>query len=391
MTVQMDAPRVAVPDSSLSRGPLSRPGATHIAARIGLWQLAVLAVLAAALTPSPGRLLFAAACVLVAAPTALRLGGRWLDQWVLVWWRYQRRAGRRFAAPLDAALPGLTTQAHTDRSGKQFGLISDGAGWVAVLRLGASPTDRLEYRLPDVLGELSRAVRTADIRPAGVQLLAWAVPTPGKAAGSAWRVFWVAVRFDPQTDPEAADARGGGDAGAQRAAATAAQRLELQLRARGVPARVLAEAELRSELSSSLGVDIVKPGTTGPATASVPSTVERWRYWSIGALHHATYRMRSLSSRPAALAEVLTSVAQPPALTTCVSVLFRPARRGGGVPRPQVTVRFAVPAGKGPFAVRGALRRAGTGLRRQVTPMNGEHFFGVRATLPIADHLRGTR
>src|SRR5215468_1310031 len=111
MTVQMGAPRVTVPDPSLSRAPLSRPGATRAAARIGLWQLAILAVVVAGLTPSPARLLLAAGCVVLAVPTALRLGGRWLDQWALVWWRYQRRAGRRSTAPLDALLPGITTHA----------------------------------------------------------------------------------------------------------------------------------------------------------------------------------------------------------------------------------------------------------------------------------------
>src|SRR5688500_1476398 len=102
------------------------------AGRVALWQLAIVWALAGAALAGP----WAAAGAGLLAPTAVRVRGRWLDQWVLAYLRFRRRTRRRRArSPLDALVPGLTTRTFTDRAGNRVELATDGATWSAVLRV----------------------------------------------------------------------------------------------------------------------------------------------------------------------------------------------------------------------------------------------------------------
>lgn len=336
----------------------------RLAARVALWQVTAAGGLLLAGRPS-GALAGVAAVGLVAV-TATRFSGRWCDEWVAAYLRYRRRTERsrrgRAAGPLDAVVPGRDTRAHADRGGNRVGLLADRPAWTAVLRLDPIPEDQLLARLDGLLGTLADTVHSGDVRLAAVQLVGWAVPAPGQ--GRALRAYWVAVRFDPDLDPAAVQARGGGEQGAIRSAAVAALRLSVVLRQRGYPLRVLDGTELSTELASSLG--------EGPVTR------ETWRSWSLGALHHACFRPRRAPRHRAGLATMLTWLARPPAVSTCVSVLFSRQH-----PHGRAVVRVAVPADAGRPAVRAAVRRAAAGFGGYLTPMNGGHLAGVRATVPL--------
>jgi type VII secretion protein EccE len=362
--------------------PPARHGVARLALRVGAWQVALLAVVWSAVQPSLPRIAVALGCLVLATPTALRRHGRWLDEWMGMRRRYRRRAHRRATAPLDALVAGLRTESYTDRSGRRLGLLRDGTGWVGMLRLEQQPGQRIETRTADILNVLARVLTRGAVRPVAAQLVTWAVPTPGSDSRAAFRFFWVAVRFDPTVDPQSTDVRGGGDDGARRATATVLQRVALTLRQLGFGVHIVAEPELLSELSASLGLG--KTRTDGTAqTPRQPTPVERWGSWSVGALHHACYRLPRVPSRPESLAGIVSWVADPPALTTCVSVLLHPD--GQRFPHSRAVVRFAVPAERDERSVRAALRRAGAGIRHHASAMNGEQHLGVRATLPLAD------
>ena len=368
-----------------------------LAARVAVWQLAVLGAVLATAAPLIPRAAVFATCAAVLVFSGVRVRGRWLDQWLRVRFgfgrRVRRRAAHRPTTPLDVVAAGFDVRSYTNRAGNRLGLLTDGTSWVAVLRVELPPhTERTELqgRLRTLLDRLAAAFDDGDVRIASTQLVTWAVPTPaaGLATGPgsprsvAWRVHWAAVRFVPRACPAAVEARGGGEHGAQRAAAAAALRLAASLRQAGFPVRMLDSAEVRSELSTSLGVDPTRPRT---ADSSEPEALlrptETWASWSIGALHHASYRLRRPTRHRAVLAGALTWLARPPALSTCVSVLFH--RADPGPPRAQVSVRVAVPADRTKRAVRAALRAATKDLGVHAVAMNGAHASGVQATIPL--------
>jgi type VII secretion protein EccE len=395
-----------------------------------------LAARIAALQAAAGCLLLPAAPVTRAATAgtvaglvalvSIRFRGRHLPEWLLARWRLRRRTrlsrGYRPRSPIGVVVPGADTRGHADRGGNRVGLLADGPSWTAMFRLDPIPDGVLVERLGGLLDELAGAISAGDLLIDAVQLVGWSVPASrpgrdgpaasmggvagtgmasmggvagtGKASmggvagtGMALRTFWVAARFLPGLHPQAVEARGGGEQGAIRAAAAAALRLATSLRQRGYRLRILDGAELTDELGTSLGLEPPPRGAGGRPLAVQgrgPSAKETWRSWSLGALHHACFRVRRPPRQPTRLAAMFTLLARPPAVTTCVSVLYSRDWTSGSAPRREVVVRVAVPADRNPRAVRRALRQAVSGLRGKVIPMNGEHLPGVRATIPLA-------
>ncbi len=387
------------------------------AGRIALWQLSAVFVVFALLTGNSAAA--GAGCVVLAA-SAVRVDGRWLDQMLLTYMRYRSQRAHHDGTPLDSVAPGLSTHAYTDRAGNRIGVAECGREWTALLRLeppvAAGPAgagvllDQLAAMLSGPAeapaGGATRAGVSLDqlagmppspseapiaeaaagagaVRPASVQLVRWAVPRPGAGSDGAarrrtWDVYWVAVRFDAAADPRAVAARGGGCKGAIAATAVVALRLAIRLRQAGFTARPVEEPELRTELASSLGGQGKDGGPEG-LRGGGDRVREAWRWWSVGTLHHATFRVAA----PADPARLLAWAAPAPALSTCTAVLLRPKDRG--VWRTAL-IRVAVPAGrKDRTAIKSALRQATRGLRRQLglKPMNGRQRTGVRATLPL--------
>jgi type VII secretion protein EccE len=357
-----------------------RQRAGRLAARIAGWQLAAACLLLP--IAMPARVAAGAAVAALMALLSLRRRGHRLPGLLLVRAGFRRRRGHRARSAIEAVVPGVDTRAHADRAGNRVGLLADGPEWTAMLRLDPIPEAALAERIGALLHELALTVSTTDALVDAVQLVGWSVPQPNRPPA---RTFWVAVRFRPGFHAAAVRARGGGEQGAVRSVAVAALRLANTLRQRGYGLRVLDGAELTDELGTSLGLEPPGRATGRPAPAPVRAPVARetWRSWSVGALHHACFRLRRPPRQPARLAALFTQLARPPAITTCVSVLYS-RDAGETAPRRQVIVRVAVPADRRPRVVRRALRRAAAGIRGRLVPMNGEHLPGVRATVPLA-------
>jgi type VII secretion protein EccE len=366
-----------------------RQRAGRLAARIAALQVAAgCLVLPVAL---PARASAAGAIAGLVALSSIGYRGRRLPEWVLARVRFRRRTrlwrGHRPRLPIGAVVPGVDTRGHADRAGNRVGLLSDGPAWTAVLRLDPIPDGVLVDRVSGLLDELARAIADDNVPVDAVQLVGWSVPAAQGGGPKALRTFWVAIRLLPGLHPAAVEARGGGEQGAIRTAAVAALRLATALRQRGYGLRVLDGAELTDELGTSLGLEPPPRGAAGrPLTAPRRGLAARetWRSWSLGTLHHACFRMRRPPRQRARLAALFNLLARPPAVTTCVSVLYTRDESGRPSPRPEVVLRVAVPADRNQRAVRHALRHAASGLRGRLTPMNGEHLPGVRATIPLA-------
>jgi type VII secretion protein EccE len=359
--------------------------AGRLAAWIAGWQAAAACLLLPMALPA--RLAAAGAVAGLIVVLTLRYRGRALPAWLGARVRFRRRLRRRQRRPripIEAVVPGVDTRGHADRAGNRVGVLADGPAWTAILRLEPIPEPALADRLRALLDELAGAVADDRLDVDAAQLVGWSVPAAAGAERSpVLRTFWVAVRMLPALHPASVAARGGGEQGEVRSAATAALRLASRLRQRGYGLRVLDGSALTDELGTSLGLEPPRRGTGGRAPQApgrVPTPKEMWRWWSLGALHHACYRLRRPPRQRARLAAMFTLLARPPAVTTCVSVLFS----RGGPSQGEVFVRLAVPADRNPRAVRTALRRAASGLRGRLSPMNGEHLPGVRATIPLA-------
>ncbi|HEX6683731.1 MAG TPA: type VII secretion protein EccE [Candidatus Limnocylindrales bacterium] len=358
-------------------GPEGLGGGINLAWRIAVWQLIAVVVVAALVMGEP--VVAVAGCLLLAV-SAIRIDGKWLDQLVTTYLRYRSQRAHHDGTPLESLAPGLSTHAYTDRAGNRIGVAESGREWTALLRIEPPDTGSVGVLLDEVAASLSAAgepgTKTEGVRLASAQLVRWAVPRPAKSQAKTssktssktsgkrtWDVYWVAVRFDAVTDARAVAARGGGKKGAIAATAVAALRLAIQLRQAGFTARAVEEPELRTELVCSLG---------GPGKVR-----EAWRWWSVGTLHHATYRVNS-STDPA---QLLSWSAPAPALSTCTAILLRSKDREV---RRSVLTRIAVPADrKDRAAISSALRQATSGSRRQLKPMNGRQRAGVRSTLPL--------
>src|SRR5262245_30978968 len=130
---------------------VGRPAA--LAARITMWQVIVVGVVLLAAYPIRAVAALVGAGVL--GVTATRFSGRWSDQWIASYLRYRRRIrSHRPNRALDVVVPGLDTRAYADRAGNRVGLVGDGHGWAAILRLEPIKEEELPERLTGLLSEL---------------------------------------------------------------------------------------------------------------------------------------------------------------------------------------------------------------------------------------------
>jgi type VII secretion protein EccE len=329
------------------------PGRLRRAAiRIIGWQVGLIAAALAVITTS--RVIAVAvllAAVLLAA-TAVRWRGRWLDQWLVTYWRYRWRKGR----------PASPVEVHdfADRAGNKVGVLSSGEGYSAIL--GIRPRQASAEGLAPALDGLLDTLDAPGVRAIAVQLVTMSSP-----GGS--RRYWVAVRLDPHECRAAVNARGGGPAGAVHATGGMALRLAERLRAAGVEVRVPDGAGLRADLAACLGV-------------RSDLGLEKWKWWAGGAGHQVCYRPRRLPRDRVRLLESLHRTAGEPAQFCVGSLLIDRAPKGQR--RAELIWRIAVPA---QAAARTAARTAAAGLGTRVWPLDGAHGPGVRASLPRATRL----
>lgn len=297
---------------------------------------------------------------LLALAASVRWHGLCGYQWVNVLRRHRAitRTGARprertepdpLPPVLRTALPDLVLRWHADRGGNKVGLVGFDGGWTAVIRV--APGSRVD-RAP-LIQELRTAFLESDTWLSGAQLLTFAMP------GADRPVFlhWLAVRYRPSDVPAPAEARGGGEAGALRATASAARRLCTRLIDAGYLCSALDVPELVPELVLSL------TGTPNPAGYALRGS---WRSVLCGPLVHTCYLpARTLTVAP------LGAVARGSVFTACSYTLYR---EPGASPRVDVSVRVA--------------RKANSGTTpppaRRLVPAHGRHEPLVLATLPLA-------
>ena len=338
--------------------------------QIMLWEIAAVVVVASWFPPRLASWIVLGVGVAVVAVTSMRFDGLCGYQWVGVYRRYRgRRAAhaKRSGDPLQTMLPGLRISQHIDRAGNRAGVAKVDDSWVSVVRV--APAMPVDPRV--LLGLLRKAYDRTDIRLCTAGLVTWSVPSPPRARyygderdTQPLQIHWLALRYQPALAPAAALARGGGDTGAVRAAASMAIALVSEVAKLGLPAVALDQNDLRQELVVALGVG--NPG------AGVKIT-ETWQDFSYGAIRQIGFGTREGRDDLAVLGRWVNGAA----FTATSLTLHRDQR---GRVRATGLVRVGVRPTEGRMSTRQASRLLGVRLLSR----NGRQELAMRATLPLA-------
>lgn len=321
------------------------------AAQLGVWTVAIAVSLVAQ------GIVSALLAALVVGATSVRVAGRHLVGWVVIWTRYRllQHDDRRLGDdPLLVLAPDFRLRQYHDRAGNSFGVVGVDDAWTAVLRLTPKPDAEPDVaRLTDVLRE---ACENADIPLMGAQLIV--------RTAHARRVYLLAVRYRPAAAPLAALSRGTGELGEHRATTRAALDVLGQLAVAGYTATVLEAGELAAELRETLGVqgDLLAGGRRASGVA------DGWRSWSAAGTTQACFTPKT------DLRSAFSSSARDAAFTV---VSYNLRRTSLGRLHEDVTIRVVKHQGmlKPPRA---------EDLDVPVVPRYGRHEASVRCTLPLA-------
>ena len=267
--------------------------------------------------------------------------------------------------PLLAMLPGLRISQHIDRAGNRAGVAKVDDSFVSVVRVAPA----LPVSSSVLLGLLRTAYDRTDIRLCAAELVTWSVPSPPRARyygderdTQPLQIHWLALRYQPSLAPSAALARGGGDTGAVRAAASSAIALVSEVAKLGLPAVALDQHDLRQELLVALGV----PGGAAKIT-------ETWQDFSFGALRHIGFGTRQGRDDLAVLGRWVNGAA-----FTATSLTLHRDRRG------KVRASGLVRVGVRPTEGKMTIRQLSKALGVRLTTRNGRQELAMRGTLPLA-------
>ena len=330
--------------------------------------------------------------------------GRWLGAARQVHGDFKERqaqhrpaSGESALAPLRETFPALRTATVATRGGEPVGVIGDGTFLTAVIQLDARNEPLREQRQahPLPVGAVASALSDTQVPVASVQLISHSRPAPAphlprqslsarsyQTLGGdvpAQRTTWAAVRLDPEQAQGAVEARGGGQAGAQRALLTAVQRVASQIEGAGFEATILSEPELITALGTACMVTQV---AVNPSASAHRRTEETRRYWRCDGGWHTTYwldKPPTLSERTSP--DFFAAVGSLPALATSVAVNL--SKGTGEAVAFSCFVRISAgsenqltEAGK---ALEQRAGQAGAGLTR----LDGEQLPGLVATVPL--------
>jgi type VII secretion protein EccE len=328
------------------------------AGRVATWQLAALAVLTTGFRITAATVTVMAVAGMLVAVTSVRFGGLCGYQWAVVLARYVARRRRPAPpTPVHALEPRLRLHPHEDRAGNRTGVATIAGDHIAVVRLAPNA-----HPDPAVLVSLlHKAVDREDHPVSGARLVVLAVP----ASPYPVRMHWLALRYRAAAAPWAALARGGGETGCHKAAASAAQRLASDLAGAGCSASVLDAPELWQELLIALGVS---------PDLGAPRAVETWRHWSVGPTRQASF-----TPRDPADAVRLLGRAVPAATFTCTAYsIARPIPNGPS----HVTAAVRLGVANQQFWL--TPERVATKLGVRLMPAHGRQAETALATLPLA-------
>lgn len=359
------------------------------------WQIGVVAVLAATGHSVLLAAVVAAVAVLVLVPTVVRIQGRWLHQWSVVWWSFRRRRRQVAAAEPEPARHLLAQLARgveletVEIDDQPTVLLTHPAGLSVIFDI--DPTEgALLMSAPQALPSPAALLPPADRKgpPVVVQLLIQVTPAPhahpsAAAVGRAYRELtngdvpasrqaWVALQVARTPDFHA-------DHDLLPTLTKVIQRTRRLLRQERVTARMLNREEVLAAIATLTHLTGTMPG----AGSEQLLARESWRAWSTGGARQSCHRLLTWPTQRWEIDPLLRGL---PSAGGVVSIAA--SRVDGDDLAMEAAFRLL---GSGPnglaaadAALHEAIRRQGGQLQR----LDGEHAHGVAATLPLGGFLR---
>ncbi len=359
------------------------------------WQLGVAAVLAATRHSVALTAGIAVVTVLVLAPTAIRLRGRWLHQWISVWWGFRRRRRQLTAVDPDPAQRLLAQLGRgveledVEVDDQPAVLLTHPAGLSVVFDV--DPTEgALLMSAPQALPSPAALLPPADEEapPVVVQLLIQVTPAPRARPGAAaadrayreltngdvpaTRQAWVVLRTARTPDFHA-------DRDLLPTLTGVIRRTRRLLRQERVTARMLNRDEVLAAVTTLTHLAGVTPGGVGEQ----PLARESWRAWSTAGARQSCHRLLDWPSQRWEIDPLLRGL---PAAGGVVSIAA--SRANGDDLAMEAAFRLL---GNGPEGLAAADRALHEAIRRhggRLQRLDGEHAHGVAATLPLGGFLR---
>ncbi|MEV6812291.1 type VII secretion protein EccE [Micromonospora sp. NPDC051296] len=371
-----------------------RVAGIHVAQLVA-WQAGAAAVLAATPRGMPLTVAVAAAVVLLLSPTVLRHRGRWLYQWLAVWWGYRGRRRQLTASGPDvplqllAHLEGSVELDQVEIDDQPAVLLTHRGGLSAVLEV--DPTEgALLMGAPQALPSPVSLLPAADPKtpPVAVQVLIQVTPAPRVRAAAVDRAYreltngavpasrqaWVVLQAPRTPDFHA-------DRDLRPALTAAIRRTRRQLRQDRVTARLLNRDEVLAAVAHLTHL------TGEPAGGERPLARESWRSWSAQGTPQSCYRLLSWPDRAWELDPLLRGLPAAAGVVS-VSVAREPGHPGGDDAVVEVAFRLIGADAAALTAADRALDAAIRGHGGRLQRLDGEHAHGVAATLPLGGFLR---
>lgn len=371
-----------------------RVGGVNVAQLVA-WQVGAAAVLAATPHGAPLTAAVAVVAVLLLTPTVIRFRGRWLHQWISVWWGFRGRRRQLTAAGAD---PALHLLAHLERGveletveidDQPAVLLTHRGGLSAVFEV--DPTEgALLMSAPQALPSPASLLPAADDKapPVVVQLLIQVTPAPRARSGAAAvdrayreltngdvpasRQAWVVLQTARTPDFHA-------DRDLRPTLTAMIRRTRRQLRQERVTARMLNRDEVLAAVTTLTHLTGGTPGAAGER----PLARETWRAWSTQGAPQSCHRLLDWPRQPWEVDPLLRGL---PAAASVVSIAA--SRTAGDDVAVEVAFRLL---GADPAALAAADRALHEAIRShggRLQRLDGEHAHGVAATLPLGGFLR---
>jgi type VII secretion protein EccE len=376
-----------------------------------VWEVAVAAVLAVHRQPPSVLVPVAAVAVLAVALTAVRLRGRWLYSWVVLWVRYRTR---QRSAPLvadgdasstavaEALLGSLSRGAHLDEfvvDEQIAGLVVHAGGVSALIETspgGDDPTAEAIRTLPPLTALLPPA--DAGEPSVSVQLLVQTVPAPAwvgddsPAAVSyrqltggtvpARRRCWVALQVLRSPDD-------GGLDELRAALANSVRRVRRQLHRADLRTQLLGPDDLVAALLGVAGLEAGPDGSPVPGAGDLAAerTEEAWTTWRAGELVHSTFRLLDwpLLDQPAGQ-QLVDRLGTTTTVSTTIAVAAR--RVGAEDVELATSLRVVLPVPDALPGVTAQLAATAADCGARVQRLDGRQVHGMAAAMPFGGFLR---
>ncbi|MEJ7772094.1 MAG: type VII secretion protein EccE [Geodermatophilaceae bacterium] len=403
--------RVVIPTKPVpSRHTVSLLGIR--AGQVVSWELAVIAVALVYRERLSILIPVAVAAVLLVALTTIRRHEHWLYQWLGRWLRFRSRRRRQkmptpeagssdeVATTLLAAVVRGADIVPVEIDEVQVALISHAGGLTAVLDVTAPDAGHVvepSQILPPLPGLLPSAEVGEPVITA--QIIIQSIPAPNflgladsaaisyrELAGGvvpATRGCWLAMQAQHVAEEYTATEL-------QESLIRAVRRVQRRLRKAGLRARLLNRDEIATELLNLARVDLGHSTSSGNSPAKkldTPAVQESWRCWSAGPQVHTTFRLLDWPDLADAEGrELLDRLVHTPTLATTVTVAARRSLPSEDLEL-EAAIRVTLPDGQAVAAATNHIREIVSAVGGRVERADGEHVFGVAATLPLGGFL----